>query len=332
MMLSCYLPTFMDPIQLLVISNPAASHLRLLDRLPEPVNIQVGNDIEFLESHAHKAEVILSGGLKNDLLRAAFLQAPGLRWVHVLWAGVEKLLFPELIESPVPLTNGRGVFKDGLGEFALASIFYFAKDVRRLVLNQEHGKWEQFDNFEVRGQVLGVVGYGGIGREAARLARAVGMKVLAVRKRTALAVDDPLVDRVYAPDQLHEMLALSDYVLVATPLTSETKGMIGEAELRAMKRSAVIINVGRGPVIVEPALIAALEQGAIKGAALDVFDIEPLPSGHPFYRLPNVLLSPHAADHTVGWADLAMHRFIDNFERFRGGQPLENVVDKKAGY
>jgi phosphoglycerate dehydrogenase-like enzyme len=322
----------MDPIQLLVISNPAASHLRLLDRLPEPVNIQVGNDIEFLESHAHNAEVILSGGLNNDVLRAAFLRAPKLRWVHVLWAGVEKLLFPELIESPVPLTNGRGVFKDGLGEFALASIFYFAKDVRRLVRNQEQGKWEQFDNFEVRGQVLGVVGYGGIGREAARLARAVGMKVLAVRKRTALAGDDPLVDRVYAPDQLHEMLALSDYVLVATPLTPETKGMIGEAELRAMKQSAVIINVGRGPVIVEPAFIAALEQGAIKGAALDVFDTEPLPSGHPFYRLPNVLLSPHAADHTVGWADLAMHRFIDNFERFRSGQPLENVVDKKAGY
>ncbi|MGD0438494.1 MAG: D-2-hydroxyacid dehydrogenase, partial [Bryobacteraceae bacterium] len=264
--------------------------------------------------------------------RAAFLEARSLRWVHVLWAGVEKLLFPELIASPVPLTNGQGVFKDGLAEFALASIFYFAKDVRRLVRNQEQGKWEQFDNLEVRGQTLGVVGYGGIGREAARLAHAVGMKVLAVRKRTALAGTDPLLDRVYAPDQLREMLALADYVLVSTPLTAETRGMIGEAELKAMKTSAVIINVGRGPVIAEQALIAALEQGAIKGAALDVFDTEPLPAGHAFYRLPNVLLSPHAADHTVGWADRAMDRFIENYELFRNGQPLENVVDKKAGY
>jgi phosphoglycerate dehydrogenase-like enzyme len=322
----------MDPIQLLVISNPSASYLRLLDRLPQPVNIQVGSDPEFLKAHAVNADVILTGGLKADLLRAAFLEARGVRWVHVLWAGVEKLLFPELIASPVPLTNGQGVFKDGLAEFALASIFYFAKDVRRLVHNQEQGKWEQFDNLEVRGQTLGVVGYGGIGREAARLAHAVGMQVLAVRKRTALAGTDPLLDRVYAPDQLREMLALADYVLVSTPLTAETRGMIGEAELKAMKTSAVIINVGRGPVIAEQALIAALEQGAIKGAALDVFDTEPLPAGHAFYRLPNVLLSPHAADHTVGWADRAMDRFIENYELFRNGQPLENVVDKKAGY
>jgi phosphoglycerate dehydrogenase-like enzyme len=322
----------MDPIELLVISNPTASHLRLLDRLPQPVNIQVGSDVDFLKAYAAAAEVILTGGLKADLLRAAFLAAPKVRWVHVLWAGVEKLLFPELIESPVPLTNGQGVFKAGLAEFTLASIFYFAKDLRRLVRSQEQGKWEPFDNLEVRGKVLGVVGYGGIGREAARLAHAVGMKVLALRKRTALTTDDPLIDRVYAPDRLPEMLALSDYVVVATPLTPETKGMVGEAELKVMKNSAVIINVGRGPVIVESALVAALEQGRIKGAALDVFDTEPLPAGHPFFRLSNVLLSPHAADHTVGWADLAMNRFLDNFKRFRDGQPLENIVDKHAGY
>jgi len=322
----------MDPIQLLVISNPAASHLHLLDHMPQPVNIHVANDEESLQQHASNADVILTGGLNDQLLRVAFHQARNLRWVHVLWAGVEKLLFPELIASPVPLTNGRGVFKDGLAEFALGAIFHFAKDYRRLIRNQEQGVWQQFDNFEVRGQVLGIVGYGEIGREAARLARGVGMKVLALRKRTALSDSDPLVDRVYAPHQLHEMLAQCDCVLVATPLTPETRAMIGEAELKAMKPTAVIVNVGRGPVIVEQALIAALEQGVIKGAALDVFDAEPLPGGHPFYRLPNVLLSPHAADHTVGWADRAMRKFLDNFERFRNGQPLDNIVDKKAGY
>ncbi len=321
----------MDPITLLVIANPAAERLRSLQRLPEPVNMQVGNDPEFLAAHAPSADVILQAGAKPDLLRAAFPLARRVRWVHVLWAGVEKVLFPELVASPVPLTNGRGVFRDSLAEFAIASIFYFAKDLRRLVRNQEAGRWEQFDVLDVRGRTLGIVGLGEIGRASARLARALGMRVHAMRRRNA-GSSDPDVDRLYAPGELRAMLAVSDYVLVATPLTSETRGMIGEAELAAMKPSAVIINVGRGPVIVEPALISALERGAIRGAALDVFDTEPLPEGHAFYGLANVLLSPHSADHTVGWTDLAMNRFIDNFERFRNGLPLENIVDKQAGY
>ncbi len=170
--------------------------------------------------------------------------------------------------------------------------------------------------------------YGEIGRESARLARALGMKVVATSRRGANMSDA----QVYPLEQLREMLAVCDYVLIATPLTPETRGMIGEAELGAMKRSAVIINVGRGPVIVEAALVAALEERQIRGAALDVFDKEPLPEGHPFYRLDNVLLSPHSADHTVGWEELAMRIFLENFERFRTGQPLTNVVDKKAGY
>lgn len=322
----------MDPIKLLVISNPAAGYLRLLDHLPEPVNIQTGNDPEFLAEHAPGADVILVGGLKPDLFRATFSLASRVRWVHAMWAGVEKLLFPELIQSSIPLTNGRGVFKDGLAEFTIASILFFAKDLRRLVRNQEAGCWEQFDVLEVRKQVLGIVGFGEIGRESARLARALGMRIHAVRRRPAESNGEPYVDQLFPLSQLRDMLASCDYVLAATPLTADTRGLIGEAELAAMKQSAVIINVGRGPVVVESALIAALEQGRIKGAALDVFDTEPLPAGHPFYRLSNVLLSPHSADHTVGWADLAMNKFIENFERFRNGQPLENVVDKSAGY
>ena len=328
----CYLPFFMDPITLLVISNPAAGHLRLLDRLPQPVTVHTGYDAEFLSAHASEADVIVVGGLKPDLLRSVFPLATRVRWVHVLWAGVEKVLFPELIASPVPLTNGRGVFKDGLAEFTMASILYFAKDFRRLIRNQEAGNWEPFDVLGVRGQILGIVGYGEIGRESARLAKALGMRVYATRRRPTGSDEDPYAERMFPLAALREMLAACDYVLAATPLTPETRGMIGKAELAAMKPSAVIINVGRGPVIAEAALVAALEQGRIKGAALDVFDTEPLPAGHPFYRLPNVLLSPHSADHTVGWADLAIHKFIENFQRFRNGQPLDNIVDKTAGY
>jgi phosphoglycerate dehydrogenase-like enzyme len=292
----------------------------------------VGNDPEFATAHAGSAEVILVGSSEGDLLRMTFPLAQHAQWVHSLSAGVEKIIFPELAESSVPLTNSKGVFTDALAEFAIASILFFAKDLRRLVRSQQAGRWDQFDIELIRGQVLGIVGYGDIGRESARFARALGMKVVAVRRRAALSNQDPNLERVYSPDGLREMLAICDYVLVATPLTGETRGMIGEAELSAMKGSAVIVNLGRGPVIVESALIAALAAKRIRGAALDVFDEEPLPDSHPFYGLENVLLSPHSADHTVGWADLAMRVFLENFERFRSGQALQNIVDKKAGY
>jgi phosphoglycerate dehydrogenase-like enzyme len=322
----------MAPIKLLVLANPAADHLRLLDRLPEPVDILAGNDPEFATAHAASAEVILVGSSEGDLLRQTFPHAHKVRWVHSMSAGVEKILFPELVESPVPLTNGKGVFTNALAEFAIASILFFAKDLRQLVRSQRAGQWKQFDIEVVCGQVLGIVGYGDIGRESARLARAFGMKVVAVRRRAALSNQDTDLERTYSPDGLREMLAICDYVLVTTPLTPETRGMIGESEMGAMKSTGVIINLGRGPVIVESALIDALTSKRIRGAALDVFDEEPLPEGHPFYSLENVLLSPHSADHTVGWADLAMHVFIENFGRFRNGQPLLNLVDKKAGY
>ena len=315
-----------------MISNPTASNLRLLEKLPQPVEVQISEDAELLKTHAADADVILNSTHFGDLLRAVFPCARRVKWIHVLSAGVEKILFPEMLASSTPLTNGRGVFKDSLAEFSMASILFFAKDLRRLVHSQEAGKWEQFDVVQVRGQVLGIVGYGEIGRETARLARALGMKVVAMRRRHGLSESDPDLETAYPPEKLREMLGASDYVVVSTPLTPETRGLIGDAELRVMKSSAVIINVGRGPVIVESALIAALSEKRIHGAALDVFDVEPLPEGHPFYRLKNVLLSPHSADHVAGWADAAMNQFLENFERFRSGLPLENVVDKMAGY
>jgi phosphoglycerate dehydrogenase-like enzyme len=128
------------------------------------------------------------------------------------------------------------------------------------------------------------------------------------------------------------MLAACDFVVAAAPLTPETRGLVGPEQIAVLKASAVVINIGRGPVIDEPALVAALESGKIRGAALDVFTVEPLPPGHSFYKLQNVLLSPHSADHTLGWRDRAFQCFLDNFARFRKGEPLENVVDKHAGY
>jgi phosphoglycerate dehydrogenase-like enzyme len=322
----------MDPINLLVISSPHYPFLRFLERLSQPVTVHTGNDLDFLKQHAPEADVILNGFHDGSALSAILPLAARAKWIHALSAGVEKVLSPELVESPIPLTNGRGVFGPALAEFSIAAMLFFAKDLRRLMRQQEAARWEQFDVAFLRDQTLGVIGYGGIGREAARLAHALGMKVLALRRRPPSPDHDPILERSFTRDRLNEMLSLSDYVLAATPLTPETQGMLGGGEFHFMKNSAVFINVGRGAVVVESALISALNQKIIRGAALDVFETEPLPADHPFYRMDNVLLSPHCADHTTGWMELAVQQFIENFERFRSGQPLEFIVDKQAGY
>jgi phosphoglycerate dehydrogenase-like enzyme len=158
------------------------------------------------------------------------------------------------------------------------------------------------------------------------------MKVSAVRRRAPSSENDPVLERSFTREQLTEMLGESDFVVAAAPLTPETQGLIGYNEFHFMKNTAVFINVGRGAVVVEQALISALNQAIIRGAALDVFETEPLPSDHAFYRMQNVLLSPHCADHTTGWMELAVKQFIENFERFRNEQALECIVDKQAGY
>jgi phosphoglycerate dehydrogenase-like enzyme len=202
-----------------------------------------------------------------------------------------------------------------------------------MVRNQMAGVWEAFDVLPVSGQTVGIVGYGDIGRAVALRVRPLGMTVLGVKRHVAPSTGaDPLVEKMYSPDRRIEMISRCDYVVAAAPLTPETRGMIAEPEFAAMKPTAAVINVGRGPVIREEALVSALSQGRIKGAALDVFDHEPLPEGHPFYKLENVLLSPHCADHTPDWLDRAMQFFIEQFERFEKGEPLMNVVDKTLGY
>jgi phosphoglycerate dehydrogenase-like enzyme len=258
---------------------------------------------------------------------------PHLLWVHSRSVGLERTLFPQLKESSVPLTNGAGVFSASLGEFALGAILYFAKDFRRMIRNQLAGVWEAFDVSWASGHTVGIIGYGDIGQAIAERVRALGMTVLAVRRHAPRSeTADPLVAQTYPPERRLEMISRCHYVVVAAPLTSETRGMIGEAEFAAMQPTAVVINVGRGPVINEEAMVGALSSGRIKGAALDVFDREPLPAGHPFYKLENVLLSPHCADHTPDWLDNAMQFFIAQYERFRKGEALLNVVDKKLGY
>ncbi len=220
----------------------------MLADLPEKTGLAVGKSAEAFERAAPDADVIFNWSCGRDLLRQVFLMAPKVRWVHSRSAGLDSQLFPELVESPVPLTNGTGVFSPSLGEFALGAILYFAKDFRRMIRNQMAGRWEQFDITEISGQTVGIVGYGDIGRAVATRVRAMGMRVLAVKRHgPPLYNVDPLVDQVYSPEHRIEMISRCDYVVVAAPLTPETRGMIGEAEFAAMKPSGVMINVGRGP-------------------------------------------------------------------------------------
>jgi len=316
---------------LLVLADPNEPQLKMLDELRPLADIVIGNSRGVFENAAPVASVLFNWSGSLELLREVVGMSPKLQWMHSRSVGLERTLFPAMTEHSVTLTNGRGVFSASLGEFVLAAILYFAKDFRRMIRNQMTAKWEQFDVEAISGKIVGIVGYGDIGRAVATRVRPMGMKVLAL-KRHIMREPDPLIEQTYSPDRRLEMLARSDYVVVAAPLTAETRGMIAEPEFAAMKPTAVVINVGRGPVIQEEALISALSSGRIRGAGLDVFDEEPLPQDHPFYGMENVLLSPHCADHTSDWLEQAMRLFIQQYERFRSGQPLLYVVDKKLGY
>jgi phosphoglycerate dehydrogenase-like enzyme len=311
----------------LVLASEDDPQFAMLNELPYTVCEQVAA----CPQAGKDATVILLWSGSRELLREFFAICEKLRWVHSRAAGLDNLLFPELVESQVLLSNGRGVFSASLGEFVLAAILYFAKDFRRMIRNQTASVWEPFDVQEIGGQTVGILGYGDIGRAVASRVHAMGMRVLATKRHVPGSMD-PLVEHFYKPEERREMIALSDYIVVTAPLTEQTRHMISDAEFAVMKPTGVVINVGRGPVIDESALLRALAAKRIKGAGLDVFEHEPLPAGHLLYKLDNVLLSPHCADHTADWQDQAMRFFLEQYRRFEKGEPLKNIVDKRLGY
>lgn len=320
----------------LVLADCTEPQFRLLDGLPHLCGTRP-EDFAGLTTRLPPGQdtVILSWAASRDFLRNVFLAAPRLRWVHSRSAGLDSVLFPELVASDVPLTNGSGVFSPPLGEFAIAGMLYFAKDFPRLLRNQQARRWEPFDVDQLTGHTLGIVGYGDIGRAVALRARAMSMRILALKRHPPREPDrspDPLIDEFFQPARLHDMLARCDYLVVSAPLTPETRHMISTPEFAVMKPTSVLINIGRGPVVDQAALIRVLSENTIRGAALDVFEQEPLPADNPLYGLPNVLLSPHSTDHTRDWLDLAMRFFLAQYERFRKGEPLQNVVNKHLGY
>jgi phosphoglycerate dehydrogenase-like enzyme len=285
-------------------------------------------------------EVMLRGWLSSDAFDRLLARAPRLKWVHSATSGVERALTPASRERGLIVTNARGVFSQPIAEYVLMMILAVSRRLPQLLELQRERTWQPLEGMELRDVTVGIVGLGSIGRAVAGLATAFGCRVVAVRRRPdaeeAAADDqsggDATLDRIGGPETLPELLAESDFIVLAAPLTPETEDMINAETLAQVKSGAWLINVARGRLIDERALLRALREGRLGGAVLDTFRDEPLPPMSSFYDLPNVIVTPHTAWSSGRVLDRSVELFCDNLRRFSNGEPLLNVVDPAAGY
>ncbi|MGB3771021.1 MAG: D-2-hydroxyacid dehydrogenase [Rhodococcus sp. (in: high G+C Gram-positive bacteria)] len=276
------------------------------------------------------ADALLLWDFFSSALREVWPRCGSLRWVHIAAAGVDTLLFDELVSSDVVVTNARGVFDLPIAEFVLGSVLALAKDVRRTVELGREARWLHRETDNISGARALVIGTGSIGRATARLLRAVGMDVSGVG-RTARTGDADF-GTVHASTDLQSVVPGFDYLVLIAPLTDATRGLVGTHVLDAADPGVRVINVGRGELLDTDAVVDALQSGHVGGAALDVFDTEPLPADHVLWTLDNVLLTAHMSGDTVGWRDRLAAGFTRNAALFAAGEPLVNVVDKELGF
>lgn len=254
-------------------------------------------------------------------------RAPRLRWIQASSSGVgEWIRRLGLHETQVQVTNASGVHAVPLAEFVVFAMLYFAKQMPLVQSQRATRQWERFAGEVVRGRTVGVIGLGRVGQEIARVCTALGMHVLAVRRHPTGTANE------YGPHDLHTVLVQSDYVVLIAPYTSETDTLLNAEAIAKMKPGAVLINISRGAIVDEEALLQALQSGHLAGAALDVFRHEPLPPDSPFWSMPNVLITPHSMSTAIGENDLLVDLFCDNLRRYLDGRPLRNLVDKQRGY
>jgi phosphoglycerate dehydrogenase-like enzyme len=262
------------------------------------------------------AEILLAGEFTKEM----FASARELKWIQATSAGVDRFLFPEFVASEVILTNARGVYSSPGSDHVLAAVLSFARGFNRFARLQAAHKWQKFQMDELQGQTIGIIGLGNIGREIERKAKCFGMNVLAASRKTTNS------------SQLGPLLEQSDFVVLSLPLTRETRGLIGQENLSRMKKTAFLINIGRGQLVKQKELVAALREGKIAGAALDVFEEEPLPSDSELWDMENVIITPHIAGDSKQEMARILDIFCENLNRYRSRMPLINVVDKQVGY
>ncbi|GAB2327187.1 D-2-hydroxyacid dehydrogenase [Streptomyces griseoincarnatus] len=301
-----------------------AEPLPRLGRLAGRVRIEHADESTLAERLPH-ADVLLVWDFTSHAVRRAWPgEGPRPRWVHTASAGVDHLLCPELAASDTVVTNARGVFDGPIAEYVAGLVLAFAKDLPRTLRLQRERTWLHRETRRVAGTRACVVGSGPIGRAVAGTLEALGV-------RTAL-VGRAAREGVHGPEDLDRLLARADWVVAAAPLTEETRGMFDARRFGLMQPSAHFVNVGRGELVVEDALVRAVRDRWIAGAALDVFTAEPLADGSPLWELEGVVVSPHMSGDTVGWRDELAAQFVELYELWEAGGPLGNVVDKRRGY
>jgi phosphoglycerate dehydrogenase-like enzyme len=301
-----------------------------LEELADEAEIRCAGSVDELRRLLPGAEVMLGWNFRAASLREAWAAADSLRWIHWAGAGVDAALFDELADSDVQLTNARGVFDRPMAEWVLGMIIAFAKRLPQTLASQARAEWNYQTSEMVAGKRALVVGVGSIGRAVAHLLRAAGMQVDGVGR--SARGGDAEFGRIDAIGDLRELLPAADYVVLVTPLTEQTRGLFGAAEFAAMQPQARFINIGRGALVDEAALLEALRKGTIAGAALDVFVEEPLPPQSPFWTAPNCLVSPHMSGDFAEFETVMAGQFIENWRRYRAGEPLSNRVDKRLGF
>jgi phosphoglycerate dehydrogenase-like enzyme len=301
-----------------------------LDRIAGRARI-VHSDERSLAGLLPTADALLVWDFTSDAVRRAWPGGgPRPRWVHTASAGVDRLLSPELIESDTVVTNARGVFEQPIAEYVTGLVIAMAKDFPGSWELQRQRRWQHRETMRLAGTRAVVVGSGPIGRAIARTLKALDVRAELVGRTER--EDDPEFGRVHGSGALYGLLPSADWVVCAAPLTEETRGMFDTAAFARMKPTAHFINVARGPLVVENDLVDAVLNRTIGGAALDVFESEPLPADSRIWDVPRLLVSPHMSGDTVGWRDALAEQFMDNFDRWVAGEPLLNVVDKKLGY
>ena len=319
-----------DNITLVIHGVETAEEIPGIGRISADTRILCAPDLASLERQLPEADVLLGWNFRATELQQAWPLADRLRWIQWGGAGVDAVLFPALVASDVQLTNARGVFDRAMAEYTLGLLLSFGKDFFETYTAQREHRWSYRLTELMAGRSVMVVGVGSLGREIARLLKQIDFVVSGVGRSARGA--DPDFGDIHGISDLNSCLSQADYVVLITPLTPETRGLFGAEQFSAMKSSARFINLGRGELVDEDALLEALQGGQIAGAGLDVFCTEPLPAESPFWDLDNVIVSPHISGDYQGHQEAMAEIFLENFERFRNGCELLNQIDKSLGF
>ena len=297
------------------------------------LELTLGSDLESLAPLATAVGLVTSNDVLRDPrfpLAELAVQAPALRWIHIIGAGIEPLLPLDWLPRRTALTNNSGVHVRKTGEFATMALLMLNARALKHLAQQAASRWEPIFTPAIAGRTLAVIGLGEMGSAAARAAKRLDMKIIGLRRR---ARPHRLVDEIFAPERLHEMLGRADFILVAAPLTPQTRNLIDRAAIASAKQGAGLINVGRAGVVDYAALCQALASGALGGAVLDVFDPEPLPPTSPLWQTPNLFISPHcSSDDLEAYLPMTLDLALANAARLCEGRPLKNRVDSRRGY